>query len=38
MWKVNLLVQAENEAVKDFYAAFGYEVNPVLCMTRKIAS
>lgn len=37
VWKVNLLVRAENEAVRGFYEALGYGVNPVLCMTRKIA-
>lgn len=36
VWKVNLLVRAENEAVKGFYEALGYEVNPVLCMARRI--
>ena len=36
VWKVNLLVRAENAAVKGFYEALGYEVNPVLCMARKI--
>ncbi len=36
VWKVNLLVRAENIAVKGFYEALGYEVNPVLCMARKI--
>lgn len=36
VWKVNLLVRAENSAVKSFYEALGYEVNPVLCMARKI--
>lgn len=34
--KVNLLVRAENSAVKGFYESLGYEVNPVLCMARKI--
>jgi ribosomal protein S18 acetylase RimI-like enzyme len=38
VWKVNLLVRAENAAVKGFYEALGYEVNPVLCMARKITS
>ncbi len=38
VWKVNLLVRAENEAVKGFYEALGYDVNPVLCMARKIGS
>jgi ribosomal protein S18 acetylase RimI-like enzyme len=36
VWKVNLLVRAENEAVAGFYAALGYEINPVLCMSRRI--
>lgn len=36
VWKINLLVRAENEAVKGFYEALGYEVNPALCMARKI--
>jgi ribosomal protein S18 acetylase RimI-like enzyme len=37
VWKINLLVRAQNEAVKGFYQKLGYEVNPVLCMARKIA-
>lgn len=37
VWKANLLVRAENAAVKGFYEALGYEVNPVLCMARKIS-
>ncbi len=36
VWKVNLLVRAENAAVKGFYESLGYEVNPVLCMARRI--
>jgi hypothetical protein len=36
VWKVNLLVRAENTQVRGFYEALGYEVNPVLCMARKI--
>lgn len=36
VWKVNLLVRAENEAVRGFYEKLGYEVNPVLCMARRI--
>ena len=36
VWKVNLLVRAENAAVTAFYESLGYEVNPVLCMARKI--
>lgn len=38
VWKLNLLVRAENEKVRGFYEKLGYEVNPVLCMARKIAS
>lgn len=38
VWKVTLLVRTENEAVKGFYETLGYEVNPVLCMARKIDS
>lgn len=36
VWKVNLLVRAENEAVRGFYEALGYDVNPVMCMARRI--
>ena len=38
VWKINLLVRAENEKVRGFYETLGYEVNPVLCMARKIAA
>ncbi len=38
VWKVNLLVRAKNAAVRGFYEALGYEVNPVLCMARKIVA
>ena len=38
VWKVNLMVRAENAAVKGFYESLGYEVNPVLCMARKITA
>ena len=38
VWKVNLLVRAENDAVKGLYEALGYAVNPVLCMARKIGA
>jgi ribosomal protein S18 acetylase RimI-like enzyme len=37
VWKANLLVRSENVRVRGFYEALGYEVNPVLCMARKIA-
>lgn len=36
VWKINLLVRAENEMVRGFYERMGYEVNPVLCMARRI--
>jgi len=36
VWKINLLVRAENEMMRGFYETLGYEVNPVLCMARKI--
>ena len=38
VWKTNLLVRPENAAVKGFYEALGYAVNPVLCMARKLDS
>lgn len=38
VWKINLLVRAENEKVRGFYEAIGYEVNPVMCMARRIGS
>lgn len=37
VWKINLLVRSENEKVRGFYEKLGYEINPVLCMGRKIA-
>ena len=37
VWKVTLLVRTDNEHVRGFYEKLGYEVNPVLCMARKIA-
>jgi ribosomal protein S18 acetylase RimI-like enzyme len=36
VWRINLLLRVENEKVRGFYEALGYEVNPVLCMARKI--
>jgi len=29
-------VRAENDKVRGFYEKLGYEVNPVLCMARRI--
>ena len=37
VWKINLLVRSENDAVRGFYESLGYEVSPVFCMARKIA-
>jgi ribosomal protein S18 acetylase RimI-like enzyme len=37
VWKVNLLVRAENQRVRGFYETLGYEVNPVVCMARRIS-
>jgi len=36
IWKLNLLVRAENDAVRDFYESLGYEVEPRLSMARKL--
>jgi hypothetical protein len=36
IWKLNLLVRAENDKVRGFYESLGYEVEPRLCMARKI--
>jgi len=36
VWKINLLIRAENEKVRGFYERLGYEINPVMCMARKI--
>jgi ribosomal protein S18 acetylase RimI-like enzyme len=36
VWKVNLLVRTENEKMRGFYEALGYEINPVFCMARRI--
>ena len=38
VWKINLLVRAENDAVRGFYEALGYEVSPVFCMARRIGA
>jgi hypothetical protein len=38
VWKVNLLVRSENQKVRGFYEALGYEVNPVMCMARRITA
>ena len=38
VWKINLLVRAENERMRGFYEKLGYEVSPVFCMARKIGA
>jgi len=36
VWKLNLLVRQGNEQVQAFYEKLGYEVEPRLCMARKL--
>lgn len=36
VWKINLLVRAENAQIRGFYEKLGYEVSPVMCMARRI--
>jgi ribosomal protein S18 acetylase RimI-like enzyme len=36
IWKINLLVRSENDRVRRFYEALGYEINDVFCMARRI--
>ena len=36
VWKINLLVRSENDDVRGFYEKLGYEIDPVLCMGRRI--
>jgi ribosomal protein S18 acetylase RimI-like enzyme len=36
VWKINILVRAENAAVRGFYEALGYEINEVFSMGRRI--
>jgi ribosomal protein S18 acetylase RimI-like enzyme len=36
IWKLNLLLRAENAKVRGFYEALGYEVEPRLSMARKL--
>jgi ribosomal protein S18 acetylase RimI-like enzyme len=35
--KVQLMIRAENEPVRDFYAAMGYEVEERIVMSRRLA-
>ncbi len=34
VWKLNLMIRADNEAVRDFYLASGYAEEPRLVMAR----
>lgn len=36
VWKMNLLIRSGNEKVQAFYESLGYEVEPRLCMARKL--
>ena len=36
VWKMNLLIREGNEQVQAFYESLGYEVEPRLCMARKL--
>lgn len=36
VWKINLLVRAENTAVSGFYESLGYAVNPVVSFGKRI--
>lgn len=36
VWKLNLLLRAHNEKIRAFYEALGYEVEPRLCMARRL--
>jgi ribosomal protein S18 acetylase RimI-like enzyme len=36
VWKINLMVRAENSGVAGFYESLGYAVNPVLSFGKRI--
>jgi len=36
IWKLNLVIRAENEAVRAFYERLGYEVEPRIVMARRL--
>ena len=36
VWKLNLLVRTDNQAVRGFYDSLGYEISNVMCMARKL--
>jgi ribosomal protein S18 acetylase RimI-like enzyme len=34
--KLNLMIRSDNAAVRDFYAAIGYGLDDVICMSRRL--
>ena len=36
VWKLNLLLRADNTKIRSFYESLGYEVEPRLCMARRL--
>ncbi|MEM7428007.1 MAG: GNAT family acetyltransferase [Pseudomonadota bacterium] len=36
VWKLNLLLRADNTKIRGFYEGLGYEVEPRLCMARRL--
>ena len=36
VWKLNLLLRADNSKIRGFYESLGYEVEPRLCMARRL--
>ena len=36
VWKLNLMIRTDNAAVRDFYAALGYEAEDRLNMARRL--
>ena len=38
VWKLNLMIRPENEAVRSFYKTLGYEVEERIVMSRRLGS
>lgn len=36
VWKINLMIRTSNTQVRDFYAAIGYQDDPVTVMSRRL--
>lgn len=36
VWKLNLMIRAENESVRNFYEALGFEVEDRIVMSRRL--